>query len=385
MALVKEECVIDALLCFISNNLDSYDKDLIINSCESFYSQDAVTKSLKIICDVVKEPYKWKKSDSKKKLEMSMIFDKVKAARENNILPKFVADSFKSFPIFNGFEYVIKEMTEMRVAFEKMREDFSLLKKENKKQNIDEITQDISTISKELIDIKLVLKSEPKIIKTNATKFIPGTSHHNTRADKKKNQYETPLNTSKPTAPTLSPDIVGNIFPNMNSRSSATPSAPPIEIEAPSTKIGEIINVQKEKNSESSSNEMKNEKLGQRVGKYWVYPDGFMEHIKTNKKLKGVIGSNMPQTQEIYIGRINFEERVDFNILGHFIERKCNIKVLNCYELNCRDPRFKSFKVIVNTRDSNKLFNAKLWAFGTEVREFVSKKPIRDNNIYNHA
>jgi hypothetical protein len=383
MALVKEECVIDALLCFISNNLDSYDKDLIINSCESFYSQDAVTKSLKIIFDVVKEPYKWKKSDNKKKLEMSMIFDKVKAARENNVLPKFVADSYKSFPIFNGFEYVIKEMTEMRVAFERMREDFTLLKKENKKQQIEEITQDISTISKELIDIKLVLTSEPKIVKTKAPK--PITANYNTCVGKKKNnQHVTPLSTPKPTAPTLSPDIVGNIFADMNRESSATPSAPAFEIEAPSL-TGEIIYRQKEKKLESSLSEIKNEKLGRRVGKYWVYPDGFMEHIKTNKKLKGIIGSNMPETQEIYIGRINLEERVDFNILGHFIERKCNIKVLNCYELNCRDPRYKSFKVIVNRKDSNKLFNAKLWAFGTEVREFVSRKPIRDNNIYNHA
>ena len=104
MALVKEECVVDALLCFISNNLDSHEKDLIINSCDSFYSQDSVTKSLKIICEVLNESFKWKKSENKKKLEISMIFDKVKYARDQQLLPKCVADTYKSFPIFNGFE-----------------------------------------------------------------------------------------------------------------------------------------------------------------------------------------------------------------------------------------------------------------------------------------
>ena len=132
---------------------------------------------------------------------------------------------------------------------------------------------------------------------------------------------------------------------------------------------------------------IKKTELGRCVGKYWVFPDGFMQNMKTNKKLRGVIGSNVPQNQSqaIYIGRIPFGEKVDFNILGHYIERKCKIKVLNCYELNCRDPKFKSFKVIVTKNDSDKLFNAKLWASGTEVREFVTANYIRDIHSYNHA
>ena len=159
------------------------------------------------------------------------------------------------------------------------------------------------------------------------------------------------------------------------------PSAPPLPIEARPSQF----NATGGENSTSSG--QKTEKLGRRVGKYWVFPDGFMENIKTNRKLRGVIGTNVPQSQsqEIYIGRIPVGENVDFNILGHYIERKCKIKVINCYELNCRDPKFKSFKVIVNKKDSNKLFNAKLWASGTEVREFVTANYIRDIHSYNHA
>ena len=284
MQLNYEQCIVDDLLCFISSTVNTFSREQIILSCINFYSPDTIKSSKKIICQLLDIEPKWCRVNSDKKrreledlINLFVNAQSKKAAEKANILPKFVADSYKAFPTMNGFEVVVNDVKSLNQDISYMKDILNSFIKDNKKHQCTAASEDIGIIKEEIMEIKNQLHAKSI---NNRKKTVSGTSHEGYEersasplfdvSDEERSCFEPPAPTAPPFPPSssqFSPISTNESFTmhtekkNLRPHPTAPPLSPTTSLSQPahhhtmqSKKIGPRLEPNSSLQSPSSNN-----------------------------------------------------------------------------------------------------------------------------------
>ena len=139
------------------------------------------------------------------------------------------------------------------------------------------------------------------------------------------------------------------------------------------------------KNEQSVNKFVENHR--QPVNKPIIDPEGFQLVQNKNKKRKNIIGlrkasgitnlKSAPRKLDIYLG--NCDLTVTPEDVKEYILKEVNIHIDECVQLNCKDPKCKSFRISVDIKEKNKILNANVWPEEIICRKFFHLRRINKN------
>ena len=350
-----QNTVINGILCYIASARDTLSHDEIVSNAFAFYKAETVVEAKEIICGLTKEKFVNRKSCNAHKDPAEAHLKDIlecfaKMERNNDALPRFVADSFLAFPPI-GFKYLAPTLCSMRDEVAALREEVVEVRRSNERDA--RALNSNNVISQEISEIKTLVQ---RIVQINH----------------------------------------GNLSPNEVSASSGNQSTSGAQIVAEdgstptSTEVESGPHIDEENSSGGDDN-------WQLVNRSRPYANALkkkfnpIQHNSTSQKSRNNTSAPRPprQRREVITGRRtsngdfgNSEQIVDIFLGGcktsttnEVIETYCSnngVILKKCESLNSRNEWLKCFKLSILLADRDRILDGDFWPCGVYVRKFFN-------------
>ena len=336
---------------------------------------------------------------------MKDIIELINQAKEQENLPKYVADHFRAFPPLYGYETIANDLKSLNSEVLDVKETIKVNSTCTCSRSPTNITAEIETLKEEIIEIKqfimdFVTKSKVDKKNKNMNK-IAELSFVSSSTDQEFSEASAPSLSQLSQSPILLNENREKILTNSPSKSVKQKNTPiksnknskvkekptySLVLQNNETTSQKVVNKNQETtatNSIDNSNSTSNGNTNKRIeGNYQIDEDGFKMKIKkpriigtkqNNERLKAV-----SRTKVLYIGRL--EEKTTTEDIKIHIKEELDVEIIKCYKLNCSMRKCSSFKVIIDASDVNKLMSDQAWPMGTIVHEYIYRNPDEQNN-----
>lgn len=426
----EHEMTINNVLCYASTARHSMGFDEITRICISFYGDEEIVKAKDLLCNLTGEKIIRRRHENRILNEFKDIMDMLRKSDERGIkLPKFVVDSYDGLPPSSGFETVASCLNTLMDEISKLKEEIKEVKTRRKEEYM--LVQDNSIMKEDLIVIKgEIRKLNHRLIgdEIRRNSFMLSTYDQPTKSKDKALNDLFLGNSEFEDATSTCREIEND---TLIEETQAFASAPPASQEswlplvlpyqeggtsplAPS--YAGIVNkqcesnqpVQKEnseKDDESRRKEIRNEFLAatspqkeylaaaspqkkeylaaaspQKKKRRVIDKEGF--ELVQKKYRKTIVGSkknssmtslkSAPRKAEIYVGNCNLT--VTPEDIKDYILNETNITIDECAPLDCKDPRCKSFRIMLDMKHKDTILSADVWPEEIICRQFYHSR-----------
>ena len=347
-----ESLIASDLLCFLASSRNKSTKDDIVMSAVAFYNSEKIKNAKDRLFSICNErPIQRKACSSHPNPLVADVEDMVnlfaKMDEKDSVLPKFVADSFDSFPPSSGFGCIAPLICALKDELSALRHELIEVRQNNIRDM--KAVDDVFCIKQDILDMKTLLfnKNSNRDDSPPQTNEVPQSEDSEnfrrySEAVKSNNRVQ-----SRRNPPTVAP--TGNRRPSQNTIQPRNPNSQPRN---PTIQPRNPTNSAMDDPRTSGARRQKNIS-GTRA-------------TSTSGRLTGA-----PRIFDAFVGGCKNETSVQD------IEEHCQslgVTVKKCENLPNKSQWYSSFKISAEWNDRETILNAEFWPQGVFVRKFYTPR-----------
>ena len=371
--------IVNNLLCFLSSAKGDYTNEVLFDLIYSFYSLDEIKNSKELLSDILSKELSVRREPEKKKKDLNDVLDLFSELKSSNAHRKeiFVADSYKKMPPF-GLEFISPILTNLSDEVAKIND---LLPK------IIDIKSDVINTADTVRSMKVVIKNiESRMNIVAPVSGIPASRSVPPLAPSPRPLY--PPASPMHKTPTMSEGVISksrsnkiieiqqSILSNIKDKDTNNSGL--------STVVGnDHVTKKCKENDENCSafhDQPSNDVIPQDDNKNdWITVG--KNRRKNYRKNSAITGckkdyvanlKGIEKNIDIFIGRTDTGCSIDD--INDYINSCIKVKAISVEKLSIKTQDYNCFKVRINLKDRDKLFNPEMWPEGIVIKKYFTNK-----------
>ena len=176
--------VINGVLCYLASARHTHTDLAMTNICQSFYNSEKIAEAKELLFSFSSDNAVRRRGEGKTKADLTDIITLFRKMEENNEqLPKFLTDDFRTLPPASGYEVIAEHVVNLMLEISALREQVEKLQKSEVPDN------DMVDLREEIHDIKTMLLQKcvsDNLVSATASNVLPINS---SKSDDTGNSY----------------------------------------------------------------------------------------------------------------------------------------------------------------------------------------------------
>ena len=419
---MSSDLIVSNLLCFLHSSWNDYDQDALHDIIVSFYSPEDIVEAKETLFKACVADIKHRRGNDKVKRDITDIletFDNYLKSESSNF--KFVSNSYKLMPpsgldtIAHTLSSLFTELSNLRVENKNMMSKLSIISDHFSNSNSQGIfntmiQEDINSCKLGIQDIKQSMRSMMRVTLGNEIGRLSQTSvldslsvpGGKTCVDPiKDHSFSAKIQddlSDVATACCLSQDLLGDVLSDevFNHHPSA-PMLSQLELDEVNTDINENKNqsmktysskaafMPKEVSKPSTYKKqptivVRNNKLNNYIPRHKsVDSEGYTKHVSrrkvttgTKKSFDNISFKSANRYIDLYLGRC--ESTCNTDTVINYLKSELKVTPIECIMIETKVRFSTAFKITVDVKDKDSLFEPSSWPDGVICRKFFSSR-----------
>lgn len=351
----------NSVLCFLTTARHSNTDENLIRTCEAFYKYETVFSAKEILYNLTDERCVKRKGDHRLKADLTDMVELLRKLDEGGtVLPSFLCDGYGKMPPAAGFEILAEHIVELVSEMASLRSEMELLKE----RDSNHVNAHIIDIKEDLRDVKIKLSGVRNINSSQTNQISNGTARRESVTEPMSTYARAARlgnNSSQGSRSQSNVSTSETSMPTGNTSASHTSLVLPVG--AASSQAPRV-----RESTEANAN------------------DGEWTTVQPRRRNRRFItGSKTPsagtfrgveQLSNFNIGRCAPATSTD--ALIEYVKTSIGIEPVTCECISNENARAKSFKLTINSSDSDSVLDEESWPENVYVRRFYKPRVRRE-------